>query len=531
MDDSRENLLSIPILEDYSAGERYGCSRCCMLPLDSLAKSYDYVNDFLKKALETGRSDPRKIIYGIKMGFALALASLLMFWEVSFTDLGQYSIWAIITVIVMFEYSIGSTFSKGFNRGLGTLGAGMLAFIWAEIAVQSGQRAKEVILISFFITGSIASYFKLYPSMAPYEYGYKVFIMTFCILMVAGNRSKHYTVAILTRLSLIALGGLICFIVNTSICPVWAGDDLRSLVVKNFEDLAASLEGCVDGYLKGVEYERIPSKIVMNQDSDDPLYKGYRSVLESKSKEQTLFGFAIWEPPHGRFKPCHWKSYVRLSNAVRHCAFTVMALHGCVMSEIQAPMEKRILFYNELKKVGAEGAKVLRKIGSKVEKMEKLGHEEDMLKKVHKAAEELQKIIDARSYQLVNTENWPIRRHPHEEDDDQEMEDQKNLLLKSHSETAVDLMRAKNLPATLHSSSYVFLKPSYEKQIPWPSPMTLDAIGLGKDDEIRTYESASAMSLATFASLLIEFVARIRHVVESFEDLCEKAEFKEPVHI
>lgn len=86
--------------DEYEKAE----SRCTCF---NVMKYWKDLLDFASKAWEMGRSDPRKVIFAIKMGLALSIVSLLIFWKKSYHDIGQYSIWAILTVIVMFEFSIG----------------------------------------------------------------------------------------------------------------------------------------------------------------------------------------------------------------------------------------------------------------------------------------------------------------------------------------------------------------------------------------------------------------------------------------
>ncbi|OQU85465.1 hypothetical protein SORBI_3004G250400 [Sorghum bicolor] len=489
------------------------------------------------------RKDPRKPVFAAKVAVALALITLLVFLREP-SDIASHSVWAILTVVVVFEFSIGATLSKGFNRGLGTLIAGGLALAVAELAAQMGKYDMVVLIISTFVVAFCATLTKLHPKMKPYEYGFRVFLLTFCYVTVSGYNTGEFTATAISRFLLIALGAAVSLGINIGIHPIWAGEDLHTLVAKNFAGVAKSLEGCVDGYLTCMEYERIPSKILTYEASDDdPVYSGYRAAVEASTQEEALLGCAIWEPPHGPYKMMKypWKSYTKVGGALRHCSFSVMALHGCILSEIQAPPESRKVFCAELHRVGHEGAKVLRELGQRVKTMTKLSSR-NILSEVHFAAEELQKKIDENSYLLVNTERWEvIPRHArtaqtHDGANDAADKDE------SPENTTVDSLHISNSfasnPFLSRYSSNPFLGRydsgsmmvgSLKAQSSWPVRQSFHPSFPFESGESRTYESASALSLATFASLLIEFVARLQNLVDAFEELSDKANFKDPV--
>ncbi|KAJ0981355.1 hypothetical protein J5N97_009610 [Dioscorea zingiberensis] len=536
--------------EDWDIGldtdddeDRSRCGRVCSCCV-WIRELWKKAQDMAVAGWELGRSDPRKVVFAAKMGLALTLVSLLIFLEPT-KDVGRYAVWAILTVVVVFEFSIGATLSKGMNRGIGTLSAGGLALGFAELSTLTGEWEEVFIIIGIFIMGFVATFLRLYPTMKPYDYGFRVFLLTFCFIMVSGYRTREFVTTAVNRFLLIALGAGVGLGVNLCIYPIWAGEDLHNLVAKNFMGVAKSLEGCVNGYLQCVEYERVPSKILTYQASDDPLYSGYRSAVESTSQEDALLSFAIWEPPHGPYRMLKypWKSYVKLSGALRHCAFMVMALHGCILSEIQASPERRHVFSNEMQRVGSEGAKVLRELGNKVKTLTKLSSS-TILFEVHQAAEELQRKIDRRSYLLVNSQHWEIGKRPEGIEhlngvNIMDGGDNKRLSTKSLSETVIDL-RSIQLSKSwdvrtpvytgFDSSALAIGSPEalLKKQISWPARQISILDEVPDEEELSTYESASALSLATFTSLLIEFVARLQNLVDAFEELSEKAKFKEP---
>lgn len=188
---------------------------------------------------------------------------------------------------------------------------------------------------------------------------------------------------------------------------------------------------------------------------------------------------------------------------------------------------------------------MLRELGNKIKKLEKLGLA-DILFEVHEAAEELQNKVDRKSYLLVNSESWEIGNRAKELGEPQDLldfDDDNNKVLehKSRSEAVLDLrsmvvpkswdhqIPSMDIKSTLPSS--ISTEKVFKTQISLPAHNSFTANAQPQLEESKTYESASALSLATFASLLIEFVARLQNVVDSFEELSEKAKFKEPVEL
>ncbi|URD77520.1 Fusaric acid resistance protein family [Musa troglodytarum] len=475
---------------------------------------------WMMEVWQFAREDTNRVTFSLKVGLACLLVSLLILLRAPYQIFGTNIIWSILTVAIMFEYTVGATFNRGFNRALGSLLAGVFAVVVIQVAMSSGHVAEPYVIgLSIFLVGSITSFMKLWPSLVPYEYGFRVILFTYCLIIVSGYRMGNPIRTAMDRLYSIAIGAIVAVLVNVLIFPIWAGEQLHRELVGHFDSVADSLEECVKKYLSddGSDHPEF-SKTVMDDFQDEPAYRKCRSTLNSSAKLDSLANSAKWEPPHGRFMQMFypWAEYVKVGAVLRHCAYEVMALHGCLHSEIQAPYNLRYTFRTEILDATNQAAELLRSLAKDLSNMKHSLHT-SLLKRVHASTERLQRSIDLHSYLLTLS---------HDVCDCPTKPPAKLSHVSSFNGTDADGKKAE--AETYHET----MKKQQRRLHSWPSREVDDFEEDMSGESIprmRALESTAALSLATFTSLLIEFVARLDHLVEAADELAKLAKFKQEI--
>ncbi|GFQ00564.1 aluminum-activated malate transporter 10 [Phtheirospermum japonicum] len=281
---------------------------------------------FFREGWQLGKSEPKKLIHGFKVGMALSLVSLFYYMRPLYEGVGGNAMWAVLTVIAVFEYTVGATLIKCMNKATGTILAVALGICVYWTASQFRENFEPIILQgSICLISAAATFSRFIPSMkAHFEYGAIVFILTFTLISLSGYREEELFGMALHRLSTIAIGTSICILTSLLFCPVWAGNELHDLVKSNMEELAGSLDGSIAEYFK-----RDDSK----SETSNSILPGYKSMLDSRATEESLASFAKWEPGHGGFEFRHpWTEYLKVGASLRSCAYCIEALNCTIDS-------------------------------------------------------------------------------------------------------------------------------------------------------------------------------------------------------
>ncbi|KAL8541000.1 hypothetical protein ACS0TY_002330 [Phlomoides rotata] len=199
----------------------------------------------IQNASKFAMSDVKRIIHCFKVGVALCLVSLFYYMRPLYEGLGGNAMWAVLTAVIAFEYTVGATICKCLNRAAATILAGLLGTGVHWIANQFGAKSEPIILqASVFLLAAAATFTRFVPSVkAQFDHGALIFILTFILVSVSGYRVGQLFEMANHRLSTVGIGTSICIIISMFFCPIWAGNELHNLVKKNMGELADSLDG------------------------------------------------------------------------------------------------------------------------------------------------------------------------------------------------------------------------------------------------------------------------------------------------
>ncbi|XP_039045239.1 aluminum-activated malate transporter 10-like [Hibiscus syriacus] len=357
-----------------------GLARRAWLGLKGIIRRFaSNVWRFLKRAWDVGANDPRKVIHCVKVGLALALVSLFYFIRPLYDGVGGNAMWALMTVVLVFETTVGATVYKCINRVFATFLAGFLAVGVHWLAARSGETLEPYVVgASVFLLASAATFSRLIPSVKSlFDYGAMVFTLTFSFVVVSGYRVDKLFEFAHHRISTIIIGTSLCIIVIMLVCPIWSGQELHSLIVRNMDKLADSLDGCVTQYF--------------NQSGECTKLQGYKCVLSSKASEESMANFARWEPSHGKFNFRHpWRQYVKVGSSMRSCAYCIETLIGCISSENQAAKSIKKHFSTGCLKVSSCASNAIRELAENLKTMKKSSTIDLLVSEMNNAVQELE---------------------------------------------------------------------------------------------------------------------------------------------
>lgn len=92
--------------------EKAGCFTNGLMWFMSLpGKLFAKLVEIAKQTKKIGKDDPRRVIHSLKVGLALTLVSLFYYFQPLYNSFGVSAMWAIMTVVVVFEFSVGKFYN------------------------------------------------------------------------------------------------------------------------------------------------------------------------------------------------------------------------------------------------------------------------------------------------------------------------------------------------------------------------------------------------------------------------------------
>ena len=65
------------------------------------------VRDLVREGKRVAKEDPRRVVHSFKVGLVLSLVSSFYYYQPLYDSFGVNAMWAVMTVVVVFEFSVG----------------------------------------------------------------------------------------------------------------------------------------------------------------------------------------------------------------------------------------------------------------------------------------------------------------------------------------------------------------------------------------------------------------------------------------
>ncbi|KAK8935755.1 Aluminum-activated malate transporter 10 [Platanthera zijinensis] len=408
---------------------------------------------FMESALKMGADDPRKIIHCLKVGLALTLVSTFYYTSPLYQGLGgTTTIWAVMTIVVIFEFTVGGTLYKGLNRVMATLTAGVIASGIHWLAAKSGETSETIIIgvaafllckkhskarislklhynnflfSSRFISLSHGSNLRsirpgtessvrlrphdLHPHIQPDRRLRLPRRRTARIGATPAGHRSHRNSDLPSRLHLgssrLGRRGA-----SFSRCQKHAktrrfhrGYAVRCCKIFCIQITYQSIYRLIEALSQVMITESVSEffrDFDKGNDNEASVTnpRGYKCVLNSKASEESLLNLARWEPMHGRFSYGHpWGHYVIVGTAMRYCAYCIDTLNACIHSENEfqqkTPDHLKKHLSSACIKLGVESSRVLKELATSIESMKRSSSIEVLIGLMHDAVEEVHHLL------------------------------------------------------------------------------------------------------------------------------------------
>ncbi|CAI7795622.1 unnamed protein product [Closterium sp. NIES-53] len=344
------------------------------------------------------RANPKLVSLAVKSGLAATLAAVLCVLEDPIPDLTEIGIWAVVTVDLVFEPTVGSSLGKGINRTAGTLLAAVLAFGVNHATPHLGDVKPLFLAVIVFLGSVIPTYYRYRPPFKDtWSYSFLMMSLTFHILILSGYRHEEKLYYPLARLVMIMLGFTSVGLVHIFILPAYSGDLLHNLLVSRLKLVAAELDRCGDC-------------CVLEDSSTDSALEVCSNILFCQAEVDKHLSAIQFEPPHGKFFHGYpWKAYCAVLTSLQNFALAVITIKSSIHAAFQGNASLRQDMGVEMRNLLHECSRVVMMLAASMESfiwegrpaLAFLHSQNDLLKE--KALHSLQQCVHLKSAAAVES--------------------------------------------------------------------------------------------------------------------------------